>query len=154
MSTNVKSAIHPIQRFSEVGLTSITVNRCKEKLSNEEQYLDFFVNVRFIKSNFKQSYNLELKNDAKPVTHAPRKFAISLLDQLKNELNKLEKMGIIKKWVNSMVVIKKPNNELRICLDPQDLNKNLKREHFPMATVMICSLSHTMILSHAHSKPK
>jgi len=33
-------------------------------------------------------------------------------------------MGIIKKvnipteWVNSMVVIKKPNNEFRICLDP------------------------------------
>jgi len=26
-----------------------------------------------------------------------------------------------------MVVIKQSNNELRICLDPQDLNNNLKR---------------------------
>lgn len=46
-------------------------------------------------------------------------------------------MGIIKKfdiptdWVNSMVVIKKPNNELRMCLDTQDLNKNLKKIFSP-----------------------
>ncbi|XP_050526942.1 uncharacterized protein K02A2.6-like [Daktulosphaira vitifoliae] len=74
------------------------------------------------------------------IVHAPRKVAFPLLDQLKKELCKLENMNIIKKvntptdWVNSTIVMKKTNNELRIYLDPQDLNKNLKREYFPLPT--------------------
>ena len=35
-------------------------------------------------------------------------------------------------WVNSMVCVDKNNakNELRICMDPGDLNQNIKREHY------------------------
>jgi len=35
-------------------------------------------------------------------------------------------------WVSSMVVTKKKNNSLRICLDPKDLNESVKREHYPI----------------------
>ena len=51
------------------------------------------------------------------------------------------KEGIIKKvkkprsWVNSMVVVTKPNGSIRICIDPRDLNKVVKRQHFPLLTV-------------------
>ena len=38
-------------------------------------------------------------------------------------------------WVNSVVVRGKPNDSLRICLDPKDLNKAIKREHYPVPTV-------------------
>ena len=38
-------------------------------------------------------------------------------------------------WVNSLVVWEKPNGSLRICLDPKDLNKAIKREHYPVPTV-------------------
>ena len=38
-------------------------------------------------------------------------------------------------WVNSMVTVIKPNGKLRICIDPRDLNKAIKREHFPTKTV-------------------
>ena len=34
-----------------------------------------------------------------------------------------------------MVVIRKPNGKLRICIDPRDLNKVVKREHYPMRTI-------------------
>ena len=37
-------------------------------------------------------------------------------------------------WVNSMVIVQTPK-KLRICLDPRDLNKAIKREHFPMKTI-------------------
>ena len=37
-------------------------------------------------------------------------------------------------WVSSMLVIVKPN-KLRICLDPRDLNKAIRREHYQMPTV-------------------
>ena len=33
-------------------------------------------------------------------------------------------------WVNSITCVKKPNGELRVCLDPKDLNENIKREHY------------------------
>ena len=36
--------------------------------------------------------------------------------------------------MNSMVIVETPK-KLRICLDPRDLNKAIKREHFPMKTI-------------------
>ena len=36
-------------------------------------------------------------------------------------------------WVNSMVVSSR-GEKIRICLDPADLNKAVKREHYPIPT--------------------
>ena len=50
-------------------------------------------------------------------------------------------MGVITKveqptkWVNPMVLVKKPNGDAQICLDPVDLNKVVHREHYPSKTV-------------------
>ena len=50
-------------------------------------------------------------------------------------------MGIITtveqptKWVNPVIVVRKPNGDVRICLYPVDLNKAVKREHYPLKTV-------------------
>ena len=37
-------------------------------------------------------------------------------------------------WVNSMVVVKKPNGNLRICIDPRNLNRAIKRPHYAFPT--------------------
>ena len=37
-------------------------------------------------------------------------------------------------WVSSLVVIEKKNKQLRLCIDPKDLNKHLKRSHYPLQT--------------------
>ena len=37
-------------------------------------------------------------------------------------------------WVSSIVVVEKKNGKLRICIDPKDLNENLKRAHYPLPT--------------------
>ncbi|RXN16535.1 dynein heavy chain axonemal [Labeo rohita] len=56
------------------------------------------------------------------------------------ELKRMEDLGVIVKqteptdWVNSMVTVLKPE-KLRICIDPQDLNKAIKREHYPLRTI-------------------
>ena len=55
----------------------------------------------------------------------------------------MEKHGIIANvteptdWVNSMVVVHKPNGDLRVCLDPTDtdLNKAIKRPFYPFPTL-------------------
>ena len=38
-------------------------------------------------------------------------------------------------WVNSLVVKEKPNGSLKICLDPNDLNKAIKRKQYPVPTI-------------------
>lgn len=69
-----------------------------------------------------------------------RKIPFSLLKPLKNELDRLEKLNIIKKveeptdFVNGLVIVKKADNSIRVCIDPQHLNKCIKREHFKLPT--------------------
>ena len=49
-------------------------------------------------------------------------------------------LGVIEKvdqptdWVNSIVLIEKNNGDFRICLDPKDLNRAIKREFVQMPT--------------------
>ena len=53
----------------------------------------------------------------------------------------MERMGIITKveqptkWVSPIVLVKKPNGDVRILHDPVDLNKAVKREHYPLRKV-------------------
>ena len=52
----------------------------------------------------------------------------------------MEENGVIAKvkeptdWVSSLVVVEKKNGKLRICIDPKNLNDNLKRAHYPLPT--------------------
>ena len=53
----------------------------------------------------------------------------------------MEKLGVIMKatdttaWVHSLVIAKKKNNTIRVCLDPSDLNRAVMREHFLLQTI-------------------
>lgn len=83
------------------------------------------------------TYKIQLKEDAVPVVHAPRRVPAPLKVGLKKELNRMSQMGVIERveeptdWVNSITCVKKRNSsELRVCLDPKDLNENIKREHY------------------------
>lgn len=86
-------------------------------------------------------YEIKLKSNAVPVVHAPRKLPFAIKDTVKNKLNEMEQQGIIAKvegptdWVSSMVIAKKSNGDLRICLDPKELNEYIKREHFRLPTL-------------------
>ena len=35
----------------------------------------------------------------------------------------------------NMVVVQKPNGQIRLCLDPKDLNVAIRREYYPMPTI-------------------
>ena len=51
------------------------------------------------------------------------------------ELEVIEKVEEPTDWVNSTVTIVKSNGKLRICIDPCDLNKAVKRDYYPMSTI-------------------
>ena len=88
----------------------------------------------------KTTYKIELKDDAKPCIVPPRKVPFAIKDRLHEELNRMEKLGVIEKvekptdWVNALVVVEKPNGKLRICLDPRPLNQAIKRQHYRLPT--------------------
>ena len=100
------------------------------------------------------AYKFQLKENAKPMRHAPRKVPIHLQDAFHKEIRNLEQLVILEEtkdvteWVNSFVIVEKkapvdsckiPTNsnssqrhskQLRICLDPRDLNEALEREPY------------------------
>ncbi|KAK3713862.1 hypothetical protein QZH41_010915, partial [Actinostola sp. cb2023] len=81
---------------------------------------------------------LTVIEDATPVVCPPKRLPVEIKDQVKEELDKLVKIGVIDPvdhptdWVNQMTVATKKSGELRICLDPRSLNKVLKREHYQL----------------------
>ena len=85
--------------------------------------------------------DLHLQENAIPKVHPPRRVPIAIRERLKEELDKMEQDGVIKKvdeptdWVNSLVIVEKPNGQLRICLDPKDLNNAIRRPHYPLPTL-------------------
>ena len=38
-------------------------------------------------------------------------------------------------WVKNLVIVEKKNGSLRLCLDPRDLNKAIKHEHYKIPTM-------------------
>ena len=88
------------------------------------------------------TYKMKLRPDAQPVIRPPRRVPAARQEKVKQELEKMEENGIIKKvtqateWVSSMVAAEKKNtDELRICIDPRDLNQALMRPHHALKTV-------------------
>ena len=74
------------------------------------------------------------------MVHPPRRVSVALREQIKSKLDEMVESDVIAPvneptaWVSSMLVVAKPN-KLRICLDPRDLNKAIRREHYQLPTV-------------------
>ena len=73
-------------------------------------------------------YTFEVIDGATPVVHPPRRVPVALKGKLKKELDRLQSLGIIEQvtdptpWVSSLVTVLKPNGQIRVCIDPKDLN--------------------------------
>ena len=87
------------------------------------------------------THHIQLDPKQNPVVHPPRKVPVTIRPKVKDELERMERLGVIERiqdptdWVNSMVTVIKPNGKLRICIDPRDLNRAIKREFYPMQTI-------------------
>ena len=85
-------------------------------------------------------HSFVLKEDVTPVIHATRRVAVAKREDLKTELDRQVKLGFIAKqdqptdWVNSLVITEKKNGQIRLYIDPKDLNKAIKCEHFQLHT--------------------
>ena len=83
--------------------------------------------------------HIELDDQATPFhISAPRKVPIPLLEQLKTELERITKLGVIEKveepseWCHPIVVAMKPSGRIRLCIDLTKLNRATKRELYQL----------------------
>ena len=80
-------------------------------------------------------------HSCKPVQHPSRSVPLGMQPAYKAELDRLVKEGIITEvheqteWINSIVPVMKEDGSLRLCLDPKDLNKAIKRNHWYARTL-------------------
>lgn len=101
-----------------------------------EQYKDVFSGLGTLPG----TYKIEMKDNAIPKVQPPRRVPLTVRDKLKETLDIMEKQGVIESvvrptdWVSSVVIVEKPNGSLRLCIDPIDLNSQIKREHYPIPT--------------------
>ena len=87
-------------------------------------------------------YTIRLRDDAKPfVLTTPRRVAVPLQQKVKEELQRMESLGVIERvtqptdWCAGMVVVPKTNGDVRICVDLTRLNESVRRERHPLPAV-------------------
>ena len=106
--------------------------------------------------SLKGEYNIRLDPRVKPATHARRKVPIESKEAIDKELDYLIEEEIIMEqveptpWVSSVTFPMKPNGEVRVCLDPSNLNKAIIREHHkPM---MVEEIAHELAGATVYTK--
>ena len=90
-------------------------------------YPDLFDGLKTIKNAV---VHLDVKLDAVPIVCSPRRVPDALQNSLKEELDRMELMKVIRKldineasdWVYALVLVVKPNGKLHVCLDSNTLN--------------------------------
>ena len=90
-----------------------------------------------------KGYKLHLHVDksVKPVVQSMYRIPYSLRDKVDAKLDELEALDIIEKvegpseWVSPVIVVPKPNGDIRLCVDMRQANGAIRRERHPIPTV-------------------
>ncbi|XP_033106768.1 uncharacterized protein LOC117108748 [Anneissia japonica] len=116
------------------------VNELLQSDSDEDEFL-VDVNILSLNSSLgcmPMKHNIHIDKSVTPVQNACRKVPFKLRDKVEKELKRMTDLGVIEKitqpteWVNNMVTVAKKNGDIRLCLDPRDLNNAIQREHFKL----------------------
>ena len=85
---------------------------------------------------------VHVNHDGKPVEQPVRRLPFSLRDKVDEKLDELLENDIIEevssrqtKWVSPLVVVRKSDREIRICIDMRRANKAIVRERHPIPTI-------------------
>ena len=126
-----------LPQLSEVNQTGTTEGRIRSVADLMKRYPKQFDVI----GKFEGEYHMVTDPNVPPSQHAMCKIPIEYQEKIEKELDRMEEQGIITKvtepteWVNSITYPMKPNEDLRICLDPKDLNKAIIREHYKAPTL-------------------
>lgn len=125
--------LHLIARVNEIKEVT-TPDKAARDMVNK--YTDIFNGLGTIKVNAK----IHIDTTVEPVIDPPRRIPHAIKDDVRKELDRMLKMGVIVEqqeptpWVSSITIVRKPG-KIRICLDPTKLNKAILRGPYPTRTV-------------------
>ena len=103
----------------------------REWIINHKIYKHLFQGIGHFKCT---PISIEMQEGSIPVQKPAWKVPLALCKKFKQEIDLMVKAGILTEvtpemsmpeWLNSFVIVKKPNGNLRVCLDPTDLNKHI-----------------------------
>jgi hypothetical protein len=86
-------------------------------------------------------YEIEIDQSITPVQHRPRRIPVMIKEDVITKIRQLESAGVVSRvdiptsWISSLVAVRKQNKQVRICLDPKDLNRAIRRNKYPIPTI-------------------
>jgi hypothetical protein len=85
-------------------------------------------------------HSLNVHPQAVPKKQRLRRFAHDKREAIKREIAKLLAAGFIKEvihpeWIANPILVRKKNNEWRMCVDYTDLNKHCPKDHFGLPPI-------------------
>jgi len=101
--------------------------------SSKDMFIAENIDVFEGSGTFKKTCKFEIDEKSTPVACPPRRIPYTVRDKLKSTLIKMVRDGIITKvenpqgWISNLVIVEKTDGKIRLCLDPRDLNKVIKR---------------------------
>ncbi|KAK9737888.1 Integrase core domain [Popillia japonica] len=115
-----------INEVTEDGLQ----NERKKEQEIVKNYKDVFTGI----GKLKKEVSLVVNEEIVTKVQNSKRIPIALRNDFKSTLNDLEQKGIIRKvdegtpWTSNVVLVEKKDSKLRVCIDPLQLNRALRRE--------------------------
>ena len=126
---------------TQMGL--ITVNQDKFKRVNSVSVICPTTTYKSVfEDKLGQLPGFKVDPSVPPVISPVRKIAVHMKPKLKEALDNLTKKNVTSPldrptdWLSHLVCTSKKNGELRLCLDPEHLNKALKRKHYHLLVLL------------------
>lgn len=135
----VKGAMNNLlgkDQIQQLGLIQVVNNITCETI--EKRHPKLFHGL----GTLKEEFTINVDEGAIPFNlTVPRRIPLGLQDQVKAEIERMVKLGVIApvkhstKWCAGVVVAPKKNGKVRLCVDLSQLNKSVRRETYPLPQV-------------------
>ena len=129
--------VEKVSKFTKLpnvsNISDIPETLAREWIINHEKYKHLFQGIGHFKCN---PVSIEMQEGSTPVRKPARNVPLALHKKFKQEIDLMVKAGVLTEvtpemstpeWLNSFMVVRKQNGNLRVCLDPTDLNKHIIR---------------------------
>ena len=131
-----------VQQFGLIMVNADKIMSLSDEPPTKQDFVSEFDDIFLGEGKLEGELHLELDRTVSPVSLPVRKFPFAMKEPLKQELDRLVKTGILipvdvpTDWISSMVVFKKSNGKIRLCIDPKPLNQALKRnQYYPLPVI-------------------
>ena len=126
------------EKVATATTTSATSKKIQTAQEINEEYSDVFEGDLGTLEGLQQ---LNVDPSVPPSIAPSRRVPFAIKPKLKAELERLTDIGVLMPvdeptdWVSNLIIATKESGDLRLCLDPQQLNKALKRERYPLPVI-------------------